>query len=135
MKLRNFVYALLLLTGIGIMGFKSHNEIPVKRPCNSLKMTNGKAYWYSYYNKGADKKLYITKVYNNNCNHCSAEITAAFKEWLILNDYENTVSSVNIDNLNDIEEAALEKRSDATIIKYKGYGYSIIKVEFAYKAD
>jgi len=95
----------------------------------------GKAYWYSYYNNGNNKKLYITQVYNTDCNYCNNEITSSFKKWLILNDYENTVSTVNIDNLQDIDAESLQKRREATIIKYKGYGYSIVKVDFSYNED
>ena len=117
-----------------IIGF-TNQPINNQNVSAEMKTNEGKAYWISYYNNGRDKKLYITQVYNNDCNHCNNEITAAFKKWLILNDYENTVSTVNIDNLNDIEEASLEKRRENTILKYKSYGYSIVRVGFSYKEE
>ncbi|MBC7507742.1 MAG: hypothetical protein H7320_03195 [Ferruginibacter sp.] len=134
--MRNKTITCLLFTAIfGLMGF-TYQRTPANYTAGkTIKTDEGKAYWYSYYNNGNDKKLYITQVYNNDCNYCSNEITAAFKKWLILNDYENTVTTVNIDNLNDIEAASLETRRENTIIKYKGYGYSIVRVGFTYKEE
>jgi hypothetical protein len=34
--------------------------------------------------------------------------------------------------LQDIEEASLEQRREKTILKYKGYDYAIVKVNFTY---
>lgn len=134
MKIKAFFYLFFAIT-ISLMAFKTPHIHSYNLENTNIKTVEGKAYWISYYNNGRDKKLYITQVYNNDCNHCNNEITTAFKKWLILNDYENTVSAVNIDNLNDIEEASLEKRRENTILKYKGYGYSIVRVGFSYEED
>lgn len=122
--------ALTVLASIFLCSFNDIKLTKSELENDSAKL--GKAYWYSYYNDGTDKKLYITQVYNTDCDHCGNEIKEAFKKWLILNDYENAVSKVNIDSLHDIDEGSLEKRRESTIIKYKGYDYTIVRVNFTY---
>lgn len=124
------VAPIILIITIFLCSFNYNNE--TKNYLKNHSEEQGKAYWYSFYNNGRDKKLYITQVYNNDCNHCSNEINEAFKKWLILNDYENSVTIVNINSLQDIEEASLEERREKTILKYKGYDYVIVKVNFTY---
>lgn len=92
--------------------------------------TVGKAYWVSYYVKNST--VYVTKVYNNNCNHCQNEISEAFVKWLILNDYDRYASTVYVINMHDVNESALEDRRTEAIIRYKQQGYSVINVGFTY---
>ncbi|MFA5298253.1 MAG: hypothetical protein WC389_08620 [Lutibacter sp.] len=125
---KSISFLAVLLTLIIAQSFTPRSAIENKETV----LADGKAYWFSFYNNGTNKKLYISQVYNNDCNHCSNEITADFKKWLILNDYENTVSTQNINNLQDVDESTLESRREAIIIRYKGYGYSIVSVNFKY---
>lgn len=121
---------MILIMTVFLFSFNYKND--TNNNLKSHSVDQGKAYWYSFYNNGIDKKLYITQVYNNDCNHCSNQINEAFKKWLILNDYENHVTIVNINSLQDIEEPSLEERREKTILKYKGYNYAIVKVNFTY---
>lgn len=122
-----FALTIIMFGGLITMSFTSAEK--------TENAPQGKSYWFSYYNNGNSKKLYLTDVYNNDCNYCSNEIKASFKKWLILNDYENTVTSVNIDSQQDIEAASLEERREKIILKYKGYGYTIVRVNYSYQGE
>ena len=125
---KSISFLAVLLTLIIVQSFTPNAAIENKETVHA----DGKAHWFSYYNNGTNKKLYISQVYNNDCDHYNNEITGDFKKWIILNDYENTVSTQNINNLQDVDESTLESRREAIIIRYKGCGYSIVKVNFKY---
>ena len=95
--------------------------------------TVGKAYWFSYYIKN-DNTVYVTKVYNNDCNHCGNEISEAFVKWLILNDYDNRATTLHVNNMNDVKESALDERRTEKILWYKQKGYAVVNVGFTYIA-
>lgn len=91
-----------------------------------------KAWWLTYYIDESNKKLYITKPYNNNCDHCSNEITEPFKKYLIMNDFTSTVSQVHITSLHDVKESSLYSRRDDLIYKYKQRGFFVVQVGFTW---
>lgn len=93
--------------------------------------SEGKAWWCSYYTKNS-KTIYITKAYNNDCNHCQNEIAVAFEKWLILNDYDNHASTRNMISINDVTKANIEERREKYIIDRKQKGYSVINVGFTF---
>lgn len=93
--------------------------------------SEGKAWWCSYYIKD-DKIVYITKVYNTNCNHCQNEIAVAFKKWLILNDYDNQATTLHVTSMSDVTESKLEERREEYIINRKQKNYSVVNVGFTY---
>ncbi len=92
----------------------------------------GKAYWYTYYLDQQNKKLYLTRVYNNDCNHCAEEIRASFKKWLIMNDYLTNPMGSDIQSMHDVDAADLDKRRDETILKFKKMSYSVVNVSYSY---
>jgi hypothetical protein len=79
--------------------------------------------------------MYITKVYNNDCNHCQNEIAESLKKWLILNDYDHQVSTVNIISIHDVDEASLTERRTEKILERKQKGYNVIYIGFTYTAN
>ena len=97
----------------------------------SMQKSEGKAWWCSYYIKD-DKIVYITKVYNNDCNHCQNEIATAFAKWLILNDYDNQATTLHINSISDVTKSNLEERREEYIIGRKQKNYTVINVEFTY---
>lgn len=98
----------------------------------STQSNEGKAWWCTYYLDEVNMKLYISYVYNNDCDHCSNEITADFKKWLILNDYVNSPSAVNITSLHDVNEKSLEERRKDTLLKYKERGFAVFNLSYKY---
>ncbi len=91
----------------------------------------GKAWWCTYYIKN-DNTVYISKVYNNDCNYCQNEIAADFVKWLILNDYDNQATTLHVTSLSDVNESDLEERREKYIIDRKQKNYSVINVGFTY---
>ncbi len=99
-------------------------------PAPVQNKAEGKAWWCTYYLKGTT--MYLTKVYNNDCNHCQNEISAAFVKWLILNDYDHQAITSYVVNLQDVNESDLDERREEKILWYKQKGYNVIKVSFTY---
>ena len=93
--------------------------------------SEGKAWWCSYYIKN-DKIVYITKVYNNDCNHCQNEIATSFVKWLILNDYDNQAGTLHVTSISDVTKAELEERREKYIIDRKQKNYSVVDVGFTF---
>ena len=104
----------------------------LKNQTLTLNPAAGKAYWITYYLDQTNKKLYITRVYNNDCNHCENEIRASFKKWLIMNDYFTNPMGTDIQSLHDYDAANLEKRRDDVLLKYKQKGYAVVNLSYTY---
>jgi hypothetical protein len=94
--------------------------------------TNGKAYWVVTYTLTGSKKLFISSVFTNDCNHCCNEIREAFKKHLVMKDYDRNASTVAMSCLQDVKESTLEERRDSEIYKRKQQGYTVTEVNFSY---
>ncbi len=127
-----FFAVLLVAVTLSVTSFTNPAPayLPAVTDCRPAD-TEGKAWWITYYIK--NKTLYISSAYNNDCFYCSNEITQAFHKWLILNDYDNTPSTVNITSQYALSEADVEEKREKILLRYKGYGYSVVKVGFTYK--
>lgn len=129
-----FLATLLVAVTVSVMSF-TPSVIGHQSQSSVIKLqsevASGKAWWITYYITG--KKLYITDAYNNDCYYCSNEINESFSKWLILNDYDNTPSKVNITSQYALSEADVEEKREKILLRYKGYGYSVIKVGFTYQ--
>jgi hypothetical protein len=126
----------LLCVTLALLSFTIKPDVNYKssKETTTYKNTNeGKAWWCSYYTK--NKTMYITKVYNNDCNHCQNEIAESLKKWLILNDYDHQVSTVNIISIHDVDEASLTERRTEKILERKQKGYNVIYIGFTYTAN
>jgi hypothetical protein len=96
------------------------------------EIKQGKAYWYVTHTLFSDKKMYISKVFNNDCNHCYNEIRDAFKKFLVMNDYETSVNTSNMSTIHDVKESDLEERRTNEIYNRKQKGFQVITVNFSY---
>jgi hypothetical protein len=96
-------------------------------------VVEGKAYWFVSYM--FDKKIYVSYVFNNDCNHCNNEIMAAYKKHLVMKDYVTNPNTANMLTYNDVTSEKLDERRDEQIYKRKQQGYSVINVSFSYKED
>lgn len=110
--------------------YKCLGTATITEQAKPVLKSQGKAWWCTYYLKGTT--MYLTKVYNNDCNHCQNEISAAFVKWLILNDYDHQANTSYVVNLQDIDESDLDERREEKILWYKQKEYNVINVSFTY---
>jgi len=128
MRIRLVPLFFALFSVIIISGFTIAKE--KKEVVQASKNTIGKAYWFvTFQVKG---KYYVSCVFNNDCDHCSIEIQAAFKKYLVMNDYESDVNTANMNTYHDVDKADLEKRRDEFIYDQKQMGIGIQPVGFSY---
>jgi len=111
--------------------FKCLGSSTITPQAKPVQKTEGKAWWCTYYIKN-DKTVYITQVYNNDCNYCQNEIATSFVKWLILNDYDNQAGTLHVTSISDVTKAELEERREKYIIDRKQKGYSVNNVGFTY---
>ncbi len=117
---------MLLFLVTGFQSEKKHSDI------NNVSETTaeGKAYWFISYL--VDKKMYVSSVFNNDCNHCNNEIMAAYKKFLVMNDYLSNPNTANMLTYHDISLESLNERRDEQIYKRKQQGYTVTNVNFTY---
>jgi hypothetical protein len=127
MRIRLVPLLFALFSVIIISGFTTAKEKKEMAPV--CKVSTGKAYWFVTYSSYG--KYYVSNVFNNDCDHCRIEIQAAFKKFLIMNDYESYVGT-DINTYHDVDGADLEKRRDEFIYDKKQVGIKIQQVNFSY---
>jgi hypothetical protein len=121
----------ILLVFFCTSGFITKTDTISTLPLKEIqKNKEGKAWWYLYFMKG--KTIYITPVFNNNCDHCCNEMREAFKKHLVMNDFDSQASTVGMNCLQDIDQPSLQKRRDDDIYRRKQQNYSIVTVNFSY---
>ena len=121
----------MLIVAIPLMSLSLKKDESHKKEIPTNKSREGKAYWCSYY-MAADKRIYMTQVYNNDCNYCQNEIKESFSKWLILYDYDRRASSVHVTSISDVSQSNLEERRTEMIIKRKQQDYTVIDVRYTY---
>ncbi|MBA4300881.1 MAG: hypothetical protein C0433_12385 [Cyclobacterium sp.] len=131
LKVRILMLILLLPLVSLLYAFIPNSKNPVM---TEISLDEGKAWWFTYHSNDFSKKAYVSRVYNNDCNHCRNEINAAFRKWLVMHDYLTQVSG-DLYSQHDASESSLQKRRDEYIYKYKQMGYSVINVSFTYTED
>lgn len=124
--------AIALILFITASAFVSNDKNTREHKIN-IEKSEGKAYWFISYI--FDKKIYVSYVFNNDCNHCNNEIMAAYKKHLVMNDYVTNPNTANMLTYHDIESEKLNERRDEQIYKRKQQGYSVINVNFSYSEN
>lgn len=128
MQLKRILISTLILFASALMlmpkAFGKEENGPVTK--------KGKAYWIVTYTLTGSKKLFVSPVFTNDCNHCCNEIREAFKKHLVMKDYDRNASTVAMSCLQDVKESSLEERRDSEIYKRKQQGYTITEVSFSY---
>jgi hypothetical protein len=130
MKYNHFIFIAFLLV---FSSFSSNSKLENHFTNNEIVCKQGKAYWYVTHILLGEKKMYISKVFNNNCDYCYNEIRDSFKKFLIMNDYETNVNTNNMSTLHDVDEKELEERRNNEIYNRKQKGFQVISVNFEYK--
>lgn len=136
LKVRILILVLLLPLVSLLYAFIPNSNYPVMKEIHS---DEGEVWWFTYHDSGFEKKvLFVSRAYNNDCNslesHCSHTINAAFRKWMVINDYLTQVSGA-VESTEAASESSLQKKRDETIYRYKQYGYSVINVSFTYTED
>jgi hypothetical protein len=92
---------------------------------------DGQSYWFVSYT--INMNMYVSYVFNNDCNHCENEIREAYKEYLGKYSYTNNPMTSYMNTYHDISEANLEERRDELITQRKNQGYYVLGISFSYK--
>jgi len=124
--------ALVMVLFIMATAFVTDSHKIVKHEKNT-KVVEGKAYWFVTSIK--NKKMYISYVFNNNCNHCRNEIMVAFEKYLVMNDYETDASTVRMSTYHDVMREKLNERRDEEIYYRKRQGFSVVNLNFSYEKE
>lgn len=96
-------------------------------------VVEGKAYWFVTSIK--NKKMYVTYIFNNNCNHCRNEIMVAFEKYLVMNDHETDASTVRMSTYHDVKREKLNERRDEEIYFRKRQGFLVVNLDFSYEKE
>lgn len=129
MKKVNLFLVLFAILSSGFIVDKKNEPVPL---VEKSKIEQGKAYWFVSHLSFNDKKMYVSTVFNNDCDHCYNEIRDAFKKHLIMNNYETTINTSNMSTYHDVKESKLNDRRDDEIYKRKQQGISVISINFSY---
>ena len=124
----------MLIFGIGLcFGFSSDRTKEIE-PQPEIIQTNidGKAWWFITHTDYNKKKMFISKAFTNDCNHCYNEIRTAFDKYLVMNDYETYPNNANMSHYHDVSQSSIEKRRDELIYSSKQQGLSVITVNFSF---
>lgn len=124
---------LLIALLISVTSFKGSTGIDSEKIEKKQNTIEGKAYWFISYMFG--KKMYVSYVFNNDCNHCENEIKEAYKKYLVMNDYVTNPSTSSMLTYQDVTNNKLKERRDEQIYKRKQQGYTVINVNFSYTED
>lgn len=126
-------FAMLIFGIVLCFGFSSDRTNGIE-PKPEIIQTNidGKAWWFITHTDYSKKKMFISKSFNNDCDHCYNEIRKAFDKFLVMNDYETYPNNANMSHYHDVNQSSIEKRRDDIIYRSKQQGLSVITVNFSY---
>ena len=119
------IVALLFIVGTAFIS----NDKKTEESNINTEAKEGKAYWFVSFM--FNNKMYVSYVFNNDCNHCNNEITTAYKKFLVMNDYVTNPNTANMLTYHDVDSKKLLERRDEQIYKRKQQGYSVINVNFS----
>lgn len=97
------------------------------------EVVEGKAYWFVTYSE--NQKIYMSYVFNNNCNHCKNEIMVAFDKYLVMNDYVSNPNTGRMLTYHDVSKEKLDERRDEQIYKRKQQRITVVNVDFSYEKE
>ena len=132
MKTKLF-FAMLIFSTVLCFGFSSDRSKKIE-PKHEINQTNidGKAWWFITHTDFNKKKVFISKAFTNDCDHCYNEIRTAFDKYLVMNDYESNPNNASMSHYHDVSQSSIEKRRDELIYRRKQEGLSVVTLNFSF---
>lgn len=110
-----------------------NSSYDAKESDKNSEVVEGKAYWFVTYSE--NQKIYMSYVFNNNCNHCKNEIMVAFDKYLVMNDYVSNPNTGRMLTYHDVSKEKLDERRDEQIYKRKQQRITVVNVDFSYEKE
>jgi hypothetical protein len=131
MKKYYFLTIGLILSVLALFSFTSINYSNNESTLTSLSSTSAPTWHIVYYVNRVEKKVYMSRPFNNDCYPCREKITEAYAGYLKQSGYQKTVMLDAIVVFSNSKEADIMER-EATEIEKINPNFELIRVGFSY---